>query len=506
MYHLKDLFSKSYRSRRRPRRGAILVWTSLILLSMIGMIGLVVNSGLMLTSFRSSQNSADAAAMAAAMDLLNGKSDADAITTGQTYVTSAVHNNLANATAVINIPPLSGPYAGSSNHAEAIITSPMPTYFIHVLPGVSQGHTTTARAVAGFEPVAAGEGVIALNPNATPGLNVTGSGNLTVQGSVLVNSTGGGFDENGNSVGGGQNGAKATNNSSVSAEQISISGGVNDPDNFQSNPPGSNVLDAYTQALYPDPLNTMPTPTTANGVFNVDRGAPQATSGSLALNNPNDVNDVLGGGPNFIENPGTANETMVLHPGIYKSIKITGGKVRFEPGIYVLRPSSTGNTSYTLEITGGDVTANNLMFYNTGSTYDPVSGAPDNADYTVPLTPQPPAPAGNFGDIKINAGMTFCGLDSSTYSPGAIDVSDFDNMLFYQRRLSVSKLEIEGNSSSGNLKGTLYAKFGEARISGQGTYDAQFIVGSIDINGQGDITIQYNGNGTAKAPQVFLME
>ena len=85
-------------------------------------------------------------------------------------------------------------------------------------------------------------------------------------------------------------------------------------------------------------------------------------------------------------------------------------------------------------------------------------------------------------------------------------MSDFDNMLFYQRRLSVSKLQIEGNSSSGNLQGTLYAKFGKAKIAGQGTYDAQFIVGSMDINGQGDITIQYNGNGVAKAPQVFLME
>jgi hypothetical protein len=473
---------------------------------MVGMIGLVVDSGLMLASYRSGQNAADAAATAAAMDLLNGKSNAEAIATGQLYVTSSLHNNLPNASVAINIPPQSGPYAGSSDHAEAIVSSPMPTYFIHVFAGVGQGHTTNARAVAGFEPVAVGEGVIALNPNAEPGLNVTGNGNLVIDGTVLVNSTGGGVDENGNGVGGGQNGAKATNNSTVQANQILISGGVNDPNNFQSNPPGDDVLDAYTQSLYPDPLNTMPTPTTANGVFNVDRGSPQATSGSLALNNPNDVNDVLGGGPNFIENPGLPNETMVLHPGIYQSIKITGGRVRFEPGIYVLRPASTGNTAFTLEITGGDVSANNQMFYNTGSTYDPVTGSPDNADHTVPLTPQPSIPSGKFGDIKINAGMTFCGLDSSTYAPGGIDVSDFDNMLFYQRRLSVAELQVEGNSASGNLKGTLYAKFGEAKISGQGTYDAQFIVGSIDVHGEGDITIQYNGSGSAKAPQVFLVE
>ena len=96
------------------------------------------------------------------------------------------------------------------------------------------------------------------------------------------------------------------------------------------------------------------------------------------------------------------------------------------------------------------------MLYNTGSTYDPVTGVPDNADHTLPLTPQPSAPSGKFGELTINAGMTFCGLDSSTYSPGAIEVSGFDNMLFYQRRLSVSELQIVGHSSNGNLEGTLY--------------------------------------------------
>jgi Flp pilus assembly protein TadG len=490
----------------RKRRGAILIWTALILLGLLGMVGLVIDSGFMMVSFRHSHNAADAAAMAAAMDMLYGKTNAEAITTGETFAKGAGYNNLPGATVTINIPPSSGNYAGSSNYAEAIVSSPKPTYFIHVLPGVPQGHTTVGRAVAGFESVAAGEGVVALNPNAKPGLKISGGGSLCVEGAVLVNSTGGGVDENGNTVGNGLDGASASNNTSVKADQIMISGGVNNPDNFQSNPPGDDVLDAGTQALYPDPLNYMPTPTTSNGVFDVDRGAPLATSGGLALNNPNDANHVHGGGPNFIENPGAANETMVLHPGIYTEIKITGGIVRFEPGIYVLRPSAQGNTAFSLDITGGDVTADNLMFYNTGSTYDPVTGAPDNGDFTVPLTPEPSAPAGNFGDIKINASFTFCGLDSTLYSPGGIDVSDFDNMLFYQRRLSVAEMQIEGNSSAGNLKGTLYAKFGEVKISGQGTYDAQFIVGSMDITGQGDITIQYNGSGVAKAPQVFLVQ
>ena len=116
----------------------------------------------------------------------------------------------------------------------------------------------------------------------------------------------------------------------------------------------------------------------------------------------------------------------------------------------------------------------------------------------------PPPANAKFGDIKINAAMTFCGLDATTYM--VVGVSAFDNMLFYQRRLSEADMQIEGDSAAGNLKGTLYAKWGEARISGSGTYDAQFVVGTMDISGQGDITIVYNGNGVAKAPKVFLVE
>jgi hypothetical protein len=472
---------------------------------MIGMTGLIVDGGLMMASYRHASNAADAAAMAAALTLMRGGTGAQAIAQGTTFVTDGAHNALPNATVTINIPPSSGPYAGSNNYAEALVASPAPTYFIHVFPGQSNSTTVNGRAVAGFEAVAAGEGVITLNPNAKPGLKVSGGGSLIVEGDVLVNSTGGGEDENGNAVGNGQDGAMATNNSTVQAANILISGGVNDSDNFQSNPPGGpSPLDAGTGAFYPDPLICMDTPMVGTGVFNVDRGSPAASSGSLQLNNPMDANDVVGGGPNFIEYPGTANETMVLHPGIYASITITGGKVRFEPGIYVLRP--VGNTVFILDITGGEVTANGVMFYNTGDNYDPVTGMPDAAERCQPNLTSPPPDDPEFGAIKINAGMNFQPLDATTYSPAGNDVTDFHNMLFYYRRTNGEVMQIEGNADDGNLAGTLYAPSAEVQISGQGTYDAQFIVGSMALTGQGDVTLNYNGAGVGKAPQVFLVE
>jgi hypothetical protein len=79
-------------------------------------------------------------------------------------------------------------------------------------------------------------------------------------------------------------------------------------------------------------------------------------------------------------------------------------------------------------------------------------------------------------------------------------------MLFYQRRGSSQGLSIQGDADQGMLQGTLYAKWGHTKIAGQGTYDAQFVVGSMAIDGKGDVTILFVGGKKGKAPQVFLVE
>ena len=79
-------------------------------------------------------------------------------------------------------------------------------------------------------------------------------------------------------------------------------------------------------------------------------------------------------------------------------------------------------------------------------------------------------------------------------------------MLFYQRRRNTKGLDIQGDSSAGDLSGTLYAKWAPVKIAGSGTYDAQFVVGSMEITGSGVVTIDYAGKKMGKAPQVFLVE
>jgi Flp pilus assembly protein TadG len=103
---------------RRP--GKTLVVFALLLPLLLGMVGLTIDGGLLLATHRQTQNAADAAALAAAVDLYHGQSTATATTTATSYVQT--YNNMANATVTINIPPASGPYMGNSSYAEAIIT------------------------------------------------------------------------------------------------------------------------------------------------------------------------------------------------------------------------------------------------------------------------------------------------------------------------------------------------------------------------------------------------
>src|SRR5262245_28064474 len=92
-------------SPRRP--GKILVLFALLLPVLLGMAGLTIDGGLLMTSQRSAQNAADAAALAAAYDLMRGKSTTAATATAKTTVTS--YNGLSKATVTVNIGPASGP-------------------------------------------------------------------------------------------------------------------------------------------------------------------------------------------------------------------------------------------------------------------------------------------------------------------------------------------------------------------------------------------------------------
>jgi Flp pilus assembly protein TadG len=419
---------------------------ALLLPLLLGMVGLAIDGGLLLSTYRQTQNAADTAALAAASDILNGSTAANAKTTGTTYVQT--YNSMSSATVTINIGPATGPYAGNNHYAEAIVNYPYKTSFIQLL-GVNKNQSVTARAVAGWEVVASGEGVVTLgqNPQGGKGIQVSGGASLSVNGGILDNATG-------------ASALDVTGGGTISANQVTVAGGASagTASNVQSYPSGGgpSPLVDNTGINAPDPLASLAIPTTSNGVINTNYGNVSNSAGS----------------------------TQTLNPGIYTSIKITGGTVTFNPGIYVIE-GGQGNTA--LNITGGTVTGSGVMFYNTSANYNPATGIDGSTK------------SSDFGTINISGnGVRLSNLSNPS--------SPFNGMLIFQDRANSNTISLQGGSGGAVVTGTTYAPDASLQISGQGSWNSQFIVNQMSITGQGTVAINYAGQNQGLAPQVFLVE
>src|SRR5262249_54509124 len=143
------------------------------------------------------QNTADAAALAAALDLFHGasvgtSSSSTPLNSANTLVSAnsprspslTLYTNQGGTIDALNIPPATGPYAGNSQYAEAIVSLPLSTVFLQVL-GVNKSQKVAARAVAGYEPISDGEGAIVLRTDVQPGITLNGNNTrLIVNGGI----------------------------------------------------------------------------------------------------------------------------------------------------------------------------------------------------------------------------------------------------------------------------------------------------------------------------------
>ena len=464
---LPALGAQSLRGRRQ-RSGTVVIWCAVLLPVLIGMAGLVIDGGLMMTAFREAQNAADAAAMAAANDLLYASTNATAKTDAINFVQSATYNNLPNATVTVNIPPTSGPYAGISDYAQVSVTCPLTTYFMQILPGLSKNQSVTASAVAGIGSTSIDAGVMALSSTGT-GLSVQGSATLDVPGTILVNSS---------SSAAVQVGGSAT----IITSDLSITGGDTITCSAKiHNVSGSSSPVETGVSPSPDQFGYLPTPTTGNVVV------------STTYANPN-----IGG-----------SSPVTLNPGIYiNGITIQGSAtVTLNPGVYVLKGSTNvGGTNYGLYV-GGSATVSDggkgVMFYNTGADYNASSGAPDASDPADPFNQSPPAadPSGNFGGIFIAGSATV------SVSPYTNSASSFDGVVYYQRRANTQPINITGSAVNAT-NGTIYGKWAPLILSGSMSNGAQFIVNTVNMSGSGTvlININYKGEHLGKAPAVYLVD
>jgi Flp pilus assembly protein TadG len=484
----------------RRRSGAVLATVAVTLPVLVGVVGLVIDTSILLATHRNLQSVADAAATSAAMAIYQGGNAAAATSAATVSVQS--DNALANATVTVNTPPAAGQYAGVAGYVEVTVTQQASTYFIQIL-GASSLQTVSATSVSGAQPSTAGAAVVLLDPsppgitvNLAPvaplsltlppllgGLQVLGLGPLIVNGAVLDNNQNGGVDQNGNPAGVGPAPPYAASCTplisltAVQASNIRVVGGVDNPNNFGSLTPGQSSPLKCNMLPVPDPFSSLPVPTTA-----VD---------------PNNVVATNYGGVQVISLPLLG--TTTLNPGVYDWIEVVSGTVVFKPGVYIIR-NVNPLTQIALSVVAGQVQANGVMFYVTNSTnYSATSGAPDSGDGTTS------PPGGSLGTLLPS--VVIASLLGSSYSGLNDPTSPFNGMLFFQRRIDRRPIVLADETLilGGSLSGTVYAKYGQLIFAANGTYNLQLVAGSMLFLNVLECTLQPS-NLMAPAQDVYLVQ
>ena len=307
-------------------RGGVAVYAAIALPLLLGSVGLGVDVGLAYTSRQAAQHQADAAAMAAALELARGKTadEAEAAAT-----TDAEENGFVDArgdTIEVESPPTSGAFAGDAEAAEVQITRPVTLTFVGFV-GAERAITVTARAVA--KPVRSAACVWSLEEINT-GVGLTGTADVELNCGVYARSTSGAAIE--------QKGS-----SCLTATSVVTAGG------------------AIGACIHPTPR------TNAAQLDDPLGGLPEPVASTTCDHNNQKV-----------------NKDTTLSPGVYcGGIQITGNaKVHFNPGLYTIRGGefSAGGSS---ELTGAGVT---FFLTNQGTDFAAVKLTSTLLDFSPPTT------------------------------------------------------------------------------------------------------------------------
>jgi Flp pilus assembly protein TadG len=343
--------------------GTILVATALWMVFLLLFLGLGIDFGHLLFEKRNLQKAADAAALAAAIEVRICGTTNNCAAMQSAAQSSLSENGFGSITTLTNCSGTTGsgitlmlnnpacanssdPNLGKGNYVEAIVSESVPTYFMR-LAGVSTINVAArAEAARGI----GGPCIYALDP-AGPA--------ITIVAGVIVKSTCGVVDESASA-----NALTCVVGAFLYAPRIQVSGGTSGLLCLAAATPSTNVPAPTPR----DPLAYLPAPPHASDSCGTSTGSPYYGSSQA-------VNVTLGGNVTF-------------NPGVYcGGISITASllsNITFNPGTYILRDAKNilGITQGGLNITLSlltNVTGNGVTFYNEGPTMglsvaEPVTG------------------------------------------------------------------------------------------------------------------------------------
>jgi Flp pilus assembly protein TadG len=463
--------------RHIRRRGIAFIWVAIFLLLLILIVGLSLDSGMVLLAAHQLQNTADAAALAGAQvvkfDQNLARQQAMSIALENFVYRAPV--SLADSDIVVGVyypqrtdpktrfePTIAGGFANAvrvfARRTDSSLGGPIALTF-GPIAGVPTSNV--ARYAIAISSGTTGAGLICLDPCGT-GLSIS-AGTIDVQnGDVQVNS---GLDRKpwAMDVGGSW---------IMNANELNVCGVPNDKFDWATVPYPINK----GASPIPDPLRNLPPP---NYTAFPIRGGPKGE-----LNNTETVK--IGKGQ------------VTLDPGYYPGgFSITGGNVTLRPGIYALGGAGL-NISGTQNAT---FTARGVMFYITKST---------------------PEMGGVYGKVDITGGPTLVvtppALNAEPPDPPASEYPAWMDWIYagdegkegisiFQDRANTNEARIIG-SSGVVLLGTLYFSKNSVELGGGG-YQAgsQLIAWSVRVHGStAEITINYDGRNRVRGYWSYLVE
>lgn len=445
-----------YQSTAYRRLGFVAPLVGVLLAVIIGVGALAIDASLLMADRRKAQSAADAAALAAAIDLFQnwsankGSDPAPKYPAATSARDTAADNGFTNGShgvvVTVNIPPASGTFAGLPGYAEVIITMPQKR-FLSAIWG-SSNLTVAARSVARGTKHTAQAGLLVLDPTGSNTLATSNSGGVTVTGGdIIVNSN----DTNAGHI---------SNTGNIQANNFYFSGtpgyGSSGTGSFITSTDGSIYSN---QAPTPDPLAGLPYPSQpATTYTNVNITGFPVMSG----------NTVVG-----FATPGDPNG-WTLPPGTYSG------------GIHL----SDNNSAHTYTLQTG-------IFYFTGG------GLSLSGDAAVTS-----GPGGNLLFFNDNGALSSTHQDPLTLNP--MTTGTWANITIFQNRTNTSNDTLTGQTAGGlNITGTVYTAAANFTLTGAGSNYAagsQYIVYQMTVTGSGLFNIIYNAPQGPPGRQLYLVE
>jgi Putative Flp pilus-assembly TadE/G-like len=442
--------------------GQALILGALAMAVTMGMVALAVDVGQLRYQKRALQSVADAAALAAGLEIrVCGttpncsamQAAAQASLTENGYTGATLKTNCAAAgtglTLQVNDPPCrlgaADPNNGSNRFVEVVVSKQEPMYFAQMV-GI-HNMLLSARAEAERDPTA--PCIYALDP--------TGAGAINLLVGLGVRSTCGIVDESNNS--------KALTclvGLLISAPSISVTGGTSGL-LCSSTPSPRTGVPAPTPA---DPLAYLPAPANANAACGTSTASPYTGSASQ-------VSIVIGLGSNIVFNPGVYCGGIAITAGLLTNIT-------FNPGTYILKTGPAAGLAGTLGTkTGGlniaisavsSIVGQGVTFYNEGAT--------GNLSVTVPSI-----------------------LGLSNFNLSAPTSGTYGGVLFFQAHGDTNPGTFSVNVATGNnFQGAVYLPSASVTYGVSAASAAYNILVAYDINfGVASLLSTFGSNYAAQA-------